>query len=169
VGQLPQGTPKPKMRCDDIVLAMLKHQLDDGHASMAQAKMLASPWWKLIDGEWSNNTAGVPHASTAARACERLLSIDQPQIAKDDSEKQAWWSLSPAGLEKAEQSLTVLRAAGRTEQSRVNASGIDVVAMVHEAMLQTETQMRSKKNQRRAIEAMNPASSRTADPGGRHA
>lgn len=140
-GQLPQGKPKPRMRSDDVVLAMLKHQLDEGQASMAQAEMVASPWWKSIDGEWQKN-AGVPSFSTVSRACDRLLVTEEPQVAKDDSEKQARWSLTPAGLEKAEQSLNVLRSAGllgRKEQSQIQASGIDVAALERQAMIQAET------------------------------
>jgi hypothetical protein len=142
LGQLPQGTPKPKMRADDVVLAMLKHQLDNGQVSMAQAEMLTSSWWKLIDGEWQKNANAAPAASTVHRACERLLATEEPQVSKDDSEKQARWSLTPAGLEKAEQPLTVLRAGGllgRKEQNQVQASGIDVAALERQAMLEAET------------------------------
>jgi hypothetical protein len=141
MGQLPQGKPKPRMRSDDVILALLKNQLDGGQVSMTQVEMLASPWWKLIDGDWSKSSAGVPNASTVMRACEERL-LAAGQVAKDDSEKPARWSLTPDGLEKAEQSLNVLRNAGllgRKEQSQVQASGIDVAALERQAMIEAET------------------------------
>jgi len=156
LGQLPPVAVKPKMRADDVVLAMLKHQLDSGQASMVQADMVSSPWWKLIDGEWTKN-AGVPAASTISRACDRLLATDPAQVAKDDSEKQARWSLTVAGIEKAEQSLTILRSAGllgRKEQTQVQASGVDVAALERQAMLEAETQRVIEESIRQANEAM---------------
>lgn len=149
---------KPKMRADEVVLAMLKNSMENGRPYMAQADMLASLWWQQIEGEWSKNS-GVPHASTVSRACDRLAGGEQPAVIKDDADKkQAKWSLTPAGIERAEAALMVLRAAGvlgQQAKAQVQASGVDVAAIERQALMEAEQQALIQDLIREASAAMN--------------
>lgn len=137
---------KPKLRADDVVVAMLKHHLDAGEPFLTQTDMLGSPWWRQVDGEWSKTEAGVPSASTISRAVTKGLSAgEHPLIVKDDSEKQARWSLLPAGIHRADQMLTILASAGvlgPQAQARVRGQaqtdGVDIAEMERRVMLEAE-------------------------------
>ncbi|PRY24026.1 hypothetical protein [Pseudosporangium ferrugineum] len=148
---------KPKLPATDVVLAMLMHRVEEGQPSMVQADMVRSSWWKQVDGPWSKND-GVPAESTVMRACNSLLENDPALVARDDSEKQARWSILPAGFDRAQAALTVMRGAHRRPAAPGQAAvgGVDVVAMEREAMLAAETRAWIEEQQRQVREALNP-------------
>jgi hypothetical protein len=158
VGQGAQS-PKPHMRADDVVLALLKHEHDQSRPGLTQQEILASDWWGYTTGEWTKNSNGRPSHTTVSRACNRLASVasgETPLIC-GDATKPTRWSLQLAGHDRAEQMLTLLRSAGALgEQGRaqVAASGIDVGAMERQAMLAAEQQRRIEDVVREAAAAM---------------
>lgn len=138
----PAVVRKPKMEAADVVLAMLRHELETGKTALAQSEMLQSPWWKNIDGKWGE---GQPNPGTVSRACTRLLGID-PQTKKQTTEplisgdgKQ--YSLLPAGIERSEQNLDVLRTAGLLGQpgrGQAREASYDLAALEREVLLHLE-------------------------------
>lgn len=135
---------KPKMAADDVVLALLKHGVENGKPYLTQSEMLSSSWWRQIDGPWQKNEDATPAASTVHRSCKRLASTgEQPgQTTAKIAEKEGkQYRLLPAGIEPADQALTVLRSAGFLGQQgreQVRQSGYDVAALEREAMLRAE-------------------------------
>ncbi|MFI5938117.1 hypothetical protein [Actinoplanes sp. NPDC051494] len=153
---MPAAVAKPKMRADDVVIALLKHDVDQGGSGLTQPEMLASGWWKQTDGEWQKNKDAIPAASTVHRACNRMSADDTGLIAADES-SPARWSLRPAGLERGEQSLMVLRAAGllgSRARQQSQQTGVDVSALERQAMLEAEQAALMKELVREAAEAM---------------
>lgn len=139
----PAVVRKPKMEAADVVLAMLRHELETGKTSLTQSEMLASPWWTNIDGKWG---AGRPNPGTVSRACTRLLGIDpqtkkqttEPLIAEDAGKQ---YSLLPAGIERSEQNLEVLKTAGllgQPERNQVREASYDIADLEREVLLQAE-------------------------------
>jgi hypothetical protein len=128
---------KPRMRADEVVLAILKHQTEQGQPYMLEKDLLASPWWRQVHGEWSKGS-GVPAASTIGRACERLATQPEPLVVRD-ADKQ--WSLTPTGVAHGDQALTTLRATGvlgSQAKAQAQAAGVDVGAMERRAELEAE-------------------------------
>ncbi len=141
---------KPRLRAEDVVLAMLAFESDAGRPGLTQQEMLTSPWWKQVDGEWAKNTDGVPAHTTIMRACNRMMTVTEaqeqagaaPLIGNDGAGKGARWCLLAAGIERGEQMLTLLRSAGvlgQHEKAQARATaGMDVAALERQAMLEAE-------------------------------
>lgn len=130
---------KPRVRAEDVVLALLKHDADIGGSGLTQSEMLASAWWGQTEGEWSKGN-GVPAHTTIGRACNKLAAADDPMII-GAAGSPTRWHLLPAGVARGEETLTRLRHAGvlgQEEQRKVRASGIDVGAMERRAQLEVE-------------------------------
>lgn len=139
IGQSTAPASKPRMRADDVIVALLKHDHDQGKPGLTQQEILSSPWWGHTEGEWSKS-AGVPSHTTISRACNRMATLEEPLVASDGL-TPARWSLYPAGLERGEQMLTLLRSAGVLGQqgrAQAQAAGVDVAAMERQAMLEAE-------------------------------
>lgn len=141
---------KPRVRAEEVILAMLKHEADAGRPGLTQPEMLASTWWRHVEGPWSKNDGSTPAHTTISRACNRLATVtDQqaaagacPLIMSDDGDP-ARWSLLAAGTERAEQTLTLLRSAGvlgpqERAKAAVASGGTSVADLERQAMLLAE-------------------------------
>lgn len=129
---------KPRLQAAEVVLAMLRHQTEVGQPHMAERDMLASDWWKLVQGDWSKSDSGTPSASTINRACEKHASGDDPLLVRSDDKR---WSLTTAGVIRAEQPLTILRGTGvlgQQAKAQVQQAGVDVAALERQAMFEAE-------------------------------
>jgi hypothetical protein len=151
------------LRADDVILAMLRHDLDSGQPGLTQAEMLASPWWRAVEGEWSKNAGGAPAHTTISRACNRMGQVTDQQSAAGveplvatDGGSPARWRLQPAGFEHAGQMLTLLRSAGvlgPAERAQARSNGVDVARLEHEALLLAEQQQLLAEAARQAVSA----------------
>lgn len=139
IGQPAAAVTKPRLRAEDVILAMLKHEANEGRPGLTRPDMEVSPWWKHVEGEWTRSS-GVPSHTTIGRACDRLSSLDAPLIAHDGG-SPARWSIELAGADRAEQMLTLLRSAGALgvqAQAQARSAGVDVGALERQAMLEAE-------------------------------
>lgn len=148
-----QATTRPRMRAEEVILAMLKVEADKQRPGLTPQEILASPWWAQIEGEWTKS-AGVPSHTTVSRACNRLAAGEDPLLA-NDGQTPARWSLLLAGHERAEQMLNLLRGAGvlgPQAKAQAKASGVDIAALERQAMLEAEQESLIKELMREAME-----------------
>ncbi|WP_033338953.1 hypothetical protein [Catenuloplanes japonicus] len=148
-GQGVQPSQKPHMRAEDLILAMLKHESDQGRPGLTIAEIQESAWWVHIAGPWSKSDSGSPSHTTIGHACKRMSTVtDQqaaagaaPLVGNDGGKPAVRWSLLAAGTERGEQMLNLIRstgALGKEGRAQAAASGMDVGQMEREAMLRAE-------------------------------
>lgn len=158
---------KPRVRAEEVVLAMLKHEADAGRPGLTQPEMLASTWWRHIEGAWSKNDGSTPAHTTIGRACNRLATVTEQQSAAgsapliaSDGGDPARWSLLAAGIERGEQTLILLRSAGvlgpqERAKAAVAAGGFNVADVERQAMLLAEHERIIEETMREAFEQVN--------------